>query len=367
MSMSANSASAGIHRCSPVRPVRVGTRVRRLPWRTIDVHCHVFTPAVEALVRTASGYAAHMAEEAAAIGEVSRRVNAAQFDLLLPRLTSAEARLADMDAMGVDIQVLSPSPTQYHYWAEPDLAEEITELQNSTISTICASHPDRFLGLGTVTLQVPTRAAQQLQQLVLSRRFKGVQISTMVQGKDVADPFFRPFWEMAAKLGAIVFIHPWGTTLGTRLSQQYLMNTVGQPLETTICLSKLIFAGELARHSGTRIIAAHGGGYLPHYIGRSDHAHAVRPEAASSTSCPSEQLRQFWFDSVVHDPVELRHLIDRVGADRVVIGTDYPFDMGHYDPSGLVAGLPVEIQRQIMGGNATALLGLADDHRVLVD
>jgi len=367
MTVSASTGSAAIHRCSPDRPVRVGTRVPRLPWRTIDVHCHLFTPAVEALLCAAPGHAARMAEEAMAMGEHSRQINAAQFELLLPKLTSIEARLADMDAMGVDIQLVSPSPTQYHYWADPELADEIAELQNSAISTLCASHPDRFLGLGTVTLQDPPRAALQLQELVLSRRFKGVQISTLVQDKDVADPFFRPFWEMAAKLGAIVFIHPWGTTLGTRLSHHYLMNTVGQPLETSICLSKLIFSGELERHPAPRIIAAHGGGYLPLYIGRSDHAHAVRPEAGSCTSCPSQQLRQLWFDSVVHDPTQLRHLIERVGADRVVIGTDYPFDMGHYDPSGLLAGLPVEVQRQIMGGNASALLGLNDDRRVLVD
>lgn len=206
----------------------------------------------------------------------------------------------------------------------------------------------------------------QLEQLIRHRGFKGVQVSSLIQGKDIADSSFDPFWETADRLGAVVFVHPWGTTLGARLAQYYLMNTVGQPLETTIVLSKLIFSGTLERHPRLRIIAAHGGGYLPLYAGRSDHAHAVRPEAAACGCRPSDQLRRLWFDSVVHDPLQLRQLIERVGADRVVIGTDYPFDMGHYDPASLVAGLPSEHQQMVLGGNAASLLGLDEDSEVLV-
>jgi len=348
-----------MHRCAAVAPVRIGTPVAQSPFPTIDVHCHVLTPAVETLVRGAPGHAEWATADAAGMGEASRQVNAAQFETLFPKLTSVAVRLADMDTMGVDLQLVSPSPTQYHYWAQPNLADRIAELQNDTVSALLAAHPDRFLGLGTVTLQHPVRAAEQLTALMRDRGFKGAQISTLVAGRDVSDRIFDPFWAAADRLGAVIFIHPWGTTLGNRLAQHYLMNTVGQPLETAICLSKLIFDGTLERHRQLRIIAAHGGGYLPLYAGRSDHAYAVRPDASGCGYAPSEQLRRIWFDSVVHDPEQLRQLIERVGDDRVVIGTDYPFDMGHYDPSGLVARLSPERQCKVLGANAAALLGLS--------
>tara|TARA_B110001454_G_C12701056_1_gene426564 strand:- start:772 stop:1854 length:1083 start_codon:yes stop_codon:yes gene_type:complete len=347
-----------IHRCGAQKPVLAGTKVQRAPWRTIDVHCHIFCPSVETLACDLAGSAERKAEELEAIGDASNRVNAGLIGTLGPKLTSIEHRLSDMDAMGVDIQLISPSPTQYYYWVNRDHAPDLKKVQNDRISEICAAVPEQFLGLGTVTLQHPELAAGQLTELMQNRGFKGVQISSLVNGMDIADPFFLPFWKKAEELSAVVFIHPWGTTLGTRLSDHYLMNTIGQPFETTVCLSKLIFSGTLERHPRLRIIAAHGGGYLPAYIGRSDHAHAVRPELDSCTCRPSEQLRQLWFDSVVYDPDQLKELINRVGEDRILLGTDYPFDMGHYDPAGLVADLPPEHQKLILGDNAASLLGL---------
>jgi aminocarboxymuconate-semialdehyde decarboxylase len=332
--------------------------VRRASWLTIDVHTHIFCPAVETLVADLPGNVERQAEERAAIGDASNRVNAGLIGTLAPRLVSIESRLADMDAMGVDIQVISPSPTQYHYWVDRDLALEAVRLQNDRISEICAAVPDRFIGLGTVPLQDPALAADVLNELVKERGFKGVQISSLVNGADLADPVFEPFWQAADTLGAVVFIHPWGTTLGTRLAEHYLMNTIGQPFETTVCLSKLIFSGTLERHRRLRIIAAHGGGYLPPYMGRSDHAYAVRPELDACGCRPSEKLRQLWFDSLVYDPDQLAELIRRVGGDRILLGSDYPFDMGHYDPAGLVADLSPDQQRAILGGNAVALFGL---------
>lgn len=347
-----------LHRCSAHAPVPVGTPVRRLAWRTIDVHCHVMVPAVEALVADHPARIAQAADEVAALGSTAQSVNAAQFGTLMPRLTAIEDRLRDMDAMGVDIQILSPSPTQYHYWAEPDLAATLTGMQNDRIGDYCALHPDRFLGLGAVALQHPAQAADQLEALMRDRGFKGAEISSLVDGRDVADRFFDPFWARAEALGAVIFIHPWGTTLGTRLADHYLMNIIGQPLETTICLSKLIFGGTFDRHPGLRIVAAHGGGFLPAYGGRSDHAHAVRPDARGCGCRPTDYLQRIWFDTVVHDPDQLRRLVEHVGADRVVTGSDYPFDMGEYDPSGLVAALEPNVQRLILGANAEALFGL---------
>jgi aminocarboxymuconate-semialdehyde decarboxylase len=358
MTASPNSLNTQTHRCTAHRPVPVGTRIQRAPWRTIDVHCHGFCPPAEALAATLPRYAERKAEEVASIGEASNKVNATLLGTLGPKLVSVESRLADMDAMGVDIQLISPSPTQYHYWVDRDLAPEIVGMQNDSISQVCAAFPERFVGLGAVALQDPQLAADQLSDLMRNRGFKGAQISSLVNGRDIADPCFLPFWSRADELGAVIFIHPWGTTLGTRLSDHYLMNTIGQPFETTVCLSKLIFSGVLERHPRLRIIAAHGGGYLPAYPGRSDHAHAVRPELDACQCAPSAQLRQLWFDSLVFDPGQLRELIERVGEDRVLLGTDYPFDMGHYDPAGLVASLPLGQQKAVLGDNAARLLGL---------
>ncbi len=356
--MSNSPSPAMLHRCSHHSFVPVGTRVQRAPCRTVDVHCHLLTPAVEALLAPHPTWQASKAEEAAALGEASRQTNEAQIALLRPRLTSVETRLADMDAMGVDVQLVSPAPTQYHYWAEPDLARQVVDLQNDNLSALCAAHPDRFRALGMVAMQDPKLAARQLEGLMRDRGFKGVEVSSLVNGRDLADRFFDPFWEAANRLQAVVFIHPWGTTLGTRLAEHYLMNTIGQPLETTICLSKLLYGGTLDRHPQLRIIAAHGGGFLPMYSGRTEHAYAARPEVGKDASPPCESLRRLWFDSVVHDTAQLRQLIERVGADRVLLGTDYPFDMGHYDPAGLVAALPVEQQRMLLGENAAGLLQL---------
>lgn len=358
MTQNALAGNAEVHCCDPHRPVPVGTPVTRAPWRTIDVHCHIFSPPAEDLASSLPAYAAQQAEGRAAIGDASNQVNASLLGTVGPRLVSLDNRVADMDAMGVDIQLISPSPTQYHYWAERDAATAITTMQNDRISEICAAMPDRFLGLGTLAMQFPELAAEQLTDLMRNRGFKGAQISSLVNRQDLSDPFFAPFWQRAEELSAVIFIHPWGTTLGTRLAEHYLMNTIGQPFETTVCLSKLIFSGTLERHPGLRIIAAHGGGYLPAYTGRSDHSHAVRPEVDGCTCHPSGQLSQLWFDSVVFDPAQLRTLIEQVGADRIMVGTDYPFDMGHYDPAGLVASLPVPQQKLILGENAARLLGL---------
>jgi aminocarboxymuconate-semialdehyde decarboxylase len=354
------AAESSLYRCSPIHnPVRVGEKVQRLPWWTIDVHCHLFVPAVEALI---AGHPQKAAENAAgleAMGSESAAVNSLMMSTLLPRLCNIDTRRADMDAMGVDCQAVSPSPTQYYSWAEPELADLIAERQNDAIAELCGSEPERFIGLGAVSMQHPERAAAQLEVLMRQRGFKGVEISTRADNVEIADRRFDPFWAKADELGAVVFIHPWGSTLGARLASHYLVNTIGQPFETTVCLSKLIFGGTLDRHHKLKIIAAHGGGYLPTYAGRSDHARAVRPEAAGCECPPTDYFRRIWFDSLVYDARSLARLIDEVGTSQVVLGTDYPFDMGHYDPGTLLNSFDEASQRSILGDNAARLFGLS--------
>lgn len=329
---------------------------------TVDLHCHTMSVATERLVADRPEKQAEPAIMLKTMGEPSiAHNNAVMLPQTFPKLTQLATRLADMDAMGVDVQVLSPSPTQYYYWADADLAREVVRQQNEEIAEACAQHPTRLAGLGTLALQHPALAVEQLEHAVKQLGLKGFEMSTSVNGRELSDPALHPVWAKAAELGALIFIHPFGTTLGDRTNSHYLVNTIGQPLETTIALSHLIFGGVLDAHPGLKIVAAHGGGYLPTYIGRSDHAHAVRPEASAQTKTrPSDHLKRIWFDTVLYDPLALRHLVDRVGASQVVVGTDYPFDMGMYEVHRLVEetpGLTDDDRRAILGGNAAALIG----------
>jgi aminocarboxymuconate-semialdehyde decarboxylase len=274
--------------------------------------------------------------------------------------TDLDTRLYRMDAMGIDLQAVSLSPTQYHYWADEELAGEIVRTANEGVAAMCAARPDRFVGLGSVALQHPDLAAEQLTVAVRSLGLRGAILSTAVNGVDFSDPRFDRFWARAEELEALLFIHPLGCSLGERLNRFYLINVIGQPAETAVALSHLIFGGVLDRFPRLKICAAHGGGYLPYYVGRSDHAYEVRPESRTTKRRPSEYLRQLWFDSLVYRPDTLRHLIDVVGASQVVLGTDYPFDMGVENPLAHLSrtGLSAQEVDAIRGANATGLLRL---------
>jgi aminocarboxymuconate-semialdehyde decarboxylase len=353
-----------VHTCRPDRPSGAPAPKRAADGGrlTIDMHCHLLTPAVDRLVadHPQRPEPARPVDAAEAASAAHNRVLART--VYAPKLTDLSERLADMDAMGVDIQAVSPSPTQYYYWADRDLAGEIVRGVNEHIAEVCASAPERFVGLGTVALQHPELAADQAEHAVRELGLKGVEISTLIDGVDVGDPRFDPFWARMEALGAVVFLHPMGTSIGARLNRFYLSNIVGNPAETAMALSHLIFSGAFDRYPGLKLLAAHGGGYLPPYIARSDHGYRVRPEAHACAHPPSAYLKRIWFDTMVYDPDQLRRLIEVVGASQVVVGTDYPFDMGDYDPHALVdavAGLSEADRNAILGDNAVKLLGLA--------
>jgi aminocarboxymuconate-semialdehyde decarboxylase len=333
------------------------------PTRTYDLHAHCLVPSVQALVAEQDGFRAEQALQARQMGAASMEHTQGLFPTWMQRLTDLETRLALMDEMGIDVQVVSVSPTQYHYWAEPDLAEEIVRLANDGVAELVAHEPQRLQGLGTVALQHPQLAARQLEAAIAEQGLRGAVISSAIHGVDLSDPGFDPFWKTAERLGGVVFIHPFGCSLNDRIDRWYLANIVGQPAETTVALSHLIFGGVLDRFPSLKVLAAHGGGYLPLYAGRSDHGYAVRPESRTSARPPSEYLGRMWFDTVVHSPDVLRRLIDAVGASQVVLGTDYPFDMGVDDPLALLDVVPAltsDERDAIAGTNAAHLLGIDD-------
>ncbi|MFJ5304556.1 amidohydrolase family protein [Streptomyces sp. NPDC088350] len=323
----------------------------------VDFHGHLSVPAADALVADTPGLTAEFAAEQRAHSPASLAVNRAQLQCLASKLTDVTARLADLDAMGVDIQVVGPMP-MHHYWADPDLAIQLARTVNTAVSAHCATAPDRLYGLGTVPLQHPDLAVALLDQAVNDHGLYGISVSTTVDGRELADPAHDVVWQRAEDLGAVVFIHPWGCSLGERLASNYLGNTVGQPVETTVALSHLIFTGVLDRFPRLKLVAAHGGGYLPTYIGRSDHAWLVRQDARGCAELPSAYLRRMWFDALVYTPRALRRLVEEVGADRVVLGTDHPFDMGVDDPVARLdaAGLTPADRAAVAGGNALDLL-----------
>ena len=328
---------------------------------TIDMHCHIVTPAVERLITDTSQKKGEREYMVRTMGEASTAHNQQMFAGMAARLADVDTRLGEMDAMGVDVQVVSASPGQYYYWAELEMATEIVRLQNERIAEVCAQHPTRFLGLGAVAMQHPDLAVAQMEHAVHQLGMKGVEVSTSINGVDLSDGRYDKFWATVEALNVVVFIHPLGTSLGERVNMHYLSNIIGQPLETTIALSKLIFDGVLDRYPTLKLLAAHGGGYLPGYIGRTDHGNKVRPEAGGLHHKPSDYLKRIYYDNLVFTPQQIKVLIDQVGVSQVVVGTDYPFDMGQYDVHDIVnaiEGLSDPEREQILSGNAMRLLGI---------
>ncbi|MFF5898681.1 amidohydrolase family protein [Streptomyces argenteolus] len=328
---------------------------------TVDVHAHVLLPEIEALVSGLPGLAAARELDARRNGPDALAVSGPMVRERIPRMTDVAVRLAAMDAQGVDVQLVSPSPSHYHYWADENTAEKVYRLANEATAAHCARAPERLRGLGLVPLQHPVLLVRALGH-ALDQGLAGVEISSHAPGRELSDPAYEPFWSQAEEAGALIFLHPFGCTLDERLDRWYLSNTVGQPTENAVALSHLIFSGVLDRHPGLKLIAAHGGGYLPTHIGRSDHAWSARTDAgAGCAHLPSSYLRRIYFDSLVHDPRVLGSLIEAAGADRVLLGSDFPFDMGVDDPVGALraARLSVADFDAVRGGNAAPLLRLA--------
>jgi aminocarboxymuconate-semialdehyde decarboxylase len=317
---------------------------------TVDIHCHISTPECEPLVREL--FSAEKEPFVFFATAETREVNRRLFATMAAKMTSPEERLKDMDRMGIDIQVISPSPNQYYYWTEGALGLQLARMQNERVAEIVHAYPTRFVG-----------TVQELERVVKELGLQAVEISTNVNGADFDDPRFEPVFARAEELGVLLFIHPIGCTAGERMRDYYLINIVGHPLESTVAVSRLIFGGVLERHPHLKICVAHGGGYLPFYAGRMDHAYQVRPECQHMIQRPpSTYLRQLYFDTVLYTAENLVYLVKQVGGDHVLLGTDYPADMGEADPLGYIGkvrSLSREDKVNICGGNAARLLRLA--------
>ena len=310
-----------------------GSRVR-----TVDMHAHC-----------------HILEANALMG----------LKVQLPSLVISPERTKVMDEQGIDIEALSINPI---FWskADPDLAGQVVKLQNEKLAEICAAQPERFVGLASVALQHPDLAAEQLEHAVKQLGLRGALIGGSVNGEELSDPKFHPFWAKAEQLGVLIFIHPQGTAelsaSGRFKGNGVLDNVIGNPLETTIALSHLIFEGTLDSYPGLKICAAHAGGYLPSYAARSDQGCATFPTRCTKTlkKKPTEYLRQLYYDSMVFTPEGLRHLIAEVGASQIVMGTDYPFPWTKAAVYHILTtpGLSDTERVAMLGGTAEKLLAI---------
>lgn len=273
-----------------------------------------------------------------------------------------EAILTEQDASGVDRIVLAPWVSLLRYDADIETGLRTSRIYNEALARIAEAHPHRVSVLGAVPLQDSQLAAQELEAVMRLPGMGGVEIAASVQGEYLGDDRFHPFWEAAEALGALVFIHP--TTRGFSLNAMndyYLWNTVGNPLETTITAAHMVMAGVMEAHPKLNVLLAHGGGAILSLRGRLRHSHTFQPQAKSRLKgSPEDSLRRFYYDTVVHDPDLLRQLIDFAGVDHVLLGSDYPFDMGTDHPAEIVCGLglPPAAERAILGGNAARLLGI---------
>jgi aminocarboxymuconate-semialdehyde decarboxylase len=326
---------------------------------TLDVHAHIVVAEAAAFAKP------HLAAASEAMAAFSspetREVAALQSADRAVALKDQALRLIEMEAMGLDWQLVSPAPNQCYVSLPAEVGAKAIAMVNDGVAAWVAREPRRFAGLGTAPLQDARTAVAELERCMGRLGLKGVEILSNVAGREISDPALEPFWATAEALGALVMIHPAGFTEARRLSRHYFNNVIGNPFDTTLALHHLIFDGVLERYPRLKVLASHGGGYLGGYSGRIDHAWGARSDSRGSLPRPpTSYFRNIWVDTIVFTPHQLRHLIEVFGADHVLLGTDFPFDMAEMDPIGHItgAGLDPKTVELVCGGNAARLLGL---------
>jgi aminocarboxymuconate-semialdehyde decarboxylase len=328
---------------------------------TIDVHAHILTEDTIRLLQRESPKVAPKLSDVDdqfgtldVAGSVYRHFPRGGWDL--------DRRFRDMAAAKVDVQVLSVCPQTFLYAQPPALAAAFARIQNEQLAKLVKTHPSRFQGIGTVPMQAPQQAADELRHAMTVLGLRGIQIGSNIAGKNLDDPELEPVWAAAAELGAFILLHPINVAGMDRLGSYYLNNLIGNPLDTTIAAACLVFSGVLERHPSLKICLAHGGGFVPYQAGRFLHGWHVRAEPKKKLpKPPTDSLQRFYFDTIVHSKEVLEFLVGNAGADRVLLGSDYPFDMG--TPDGVLQvrslSLPAAEQASILGGLAQTMLGSA--------
>ncbi|MGH6923198.1 MAG: amidohydrolase family protein [Propylenella sp.] len=351
------------NRYGPTVARDVRTDPIRLKTTTVDSHAHVLVPeAAEFIKAQGSGNMAALPFLKFSTPE-TRETNLRQDEDRRVALTDPADRIRVLDRQCIDMQVVAPSPNQSYYEAPREHAAKVSRLVNEGVAAFVATNPRRFAGLGTIPLQAPEIALGELEHVMKHLGFRGVQVLTNVNGKELSSPEFEPIWANAAELGAVMMLHPMGFTEPQRLTQFYFTNTIGNPFDTTLALHNLIMSGVLERHPDLKIYSVHGGGFLPCYSGRIDHAWGARRDANGNLPRrPTDYLRKIYFDTTVFTPHQLEYLVRQFGADHIVMGTDYPYDMAEYFPLDHVTSVKsfsADEIAAVAGGTAMKLFGLS--------
>jgi len=326
----------------------------------IDVHAHVIVPEITRDAGRGEPWRPRVHRDEAG-GQVVE-MGGKEIRSAIAEFTDIDGILAAQDEAGVDRVLLSPWVPLLYYDAEPADGLDRARIQNDALASLVRAHPDRVAALGALPLQDPEPAAGELRALMAGGPLSGVEVAASVRGAFLGDDRFEPFWQAAEETGALVFVHP--TTRGfdsPAFQDHYLWNTVANPLETASTAAHMVVAGVMERHPSLRVLLAHGGGALLAVRGRLRHAHGFQPQArARLVESPDESIQRFYFDTLTHDETLLRELIEFAGADHVLLGSDYPFDMGDPRQADAVRalGLPAEAEHAILNGNAERILSL---------
>jgi aminocarboxymuconate-semialdehyde decarboxylase len=326
--------------------------------RAIDVHAHIIVPEVYAVAAEHNIFS-ELPTDPGVTDEMRGKIKE-RAGTVLARMSDVDERIANMDAMGVDIQLISASLVhQGLEWADAQTSLRLARTTNDWIAKAVAAHPSRLIGLGTLPLHVPSLAVTELDRCVRELALKGVAISTTAAGMELGDAALRPFWEKAEALGAVVYIHPGGNR-DRRFKRFHLWNSVGQAFEEAMAISALMYDGVLEQFPKLKICISHGGGYMPFYMGRIDRNYVEKANTrVNMKKPPIDYLRMLYFDSCVYERPVLQHLVEKVGADRVLLGSDYP--VGEVKPIEFVTGTEAlsDVQKeQIVRANAAIWLGL---------